>query len=198
MFAFSKRTIFSRPRFIEVLASVLDRDSTLGLAFANHSIIDEHGEVLPAASAASDERFKRTALAEGPLDDFKHAAVVDLSLSINSVLIWRDLIDDTFFHPLAQGASDLYLFYKAAVSGRGAYYVPQRLARYRVHSTSMSSSAPVYMGEGFAFVSEQMLADERLKDVHPEIRSRLRTIASSLALNCNTRHRAIGGSADGP
>jgi glycosyltransferase involved in cell wall biosynthesis len=172
------------PQFIEVLASVLDQDSTLGVAFASHSIIDEDGDELAADSAASEERFKRTSLPEGPLKDFKRAATVDLSLSINSVLFRRNLIDDSFFHPRAQGASDLCLFYKAAVSGRGAYYVPRRLARYRVHGTSMSSAAPVYMGEGFAFVSEQMLADERLKDLHSEIGCRLRSIASSLALNC--------------
>ena len=129
------------PTLLERLVPPLDDNPDVDVAFGDHWLIDADGRVLAARSDKCSQDYGRASLQPG-----RHKPFVDLALHAQALLttcalIRRErMLSLDALDPQASGmVLDYYLFARIALAGRGAFYVPERLAYYRVHPRSGSA-----------------------------------------------------------
>ena len=123
------------PEFLARLVPALEGDAGRVLAFSDHWIVREDGQIDLETSARTSARFGRAGLTEGEIADPK-----DLVLRRNGVplamasLFRADSVDRSLLVPEVAGAYDFWISCLLAATGGAFYYVPDRLTRYRSHA----------------------------------------------------------------
>jgi glycosyltransferase involved in cell wall biosynthesis len=126
-----------KPGFLAALVPKLEADESLVLAFCDHEVIDSAGRVDEALSEDASHRWGRDQLREGIHCPFDEIALVHRAVCSASAAVFRSEILDWSAIPTAVGLGiDLYVSYLAARTGRGCYFLRDRLAQYRVHAAS--------------------------------------------------------------
>lgn len=158
--------------FLEKLVPHLDDNPELALAFCDHYIVDSDGKINASATNKNTRRWKRNQLTEGVYQPFSGIGLVHGAVCIASAAVIRkDVIDWNNFPVEAGVFWDLYITYLASCSGRGAYYYPGRLTRYRVHTqseTAISGSrdvqAKIRKANAGMFCYGRFMEDDRLQE----------------------------------
>jgi glycosyltransferase involved in cell wall biosynthesis len=158
--------------FLAKLVPHLENNPNLVLAFSDHYIMDENSNIDDAATEKNSQRWKRDQLVEGIYQPFDEIALVHQSIpSAVATVIRKNAIAWDKFLPQMGPCWDLYLTYLACISGKGAYYVPEKLSKYRVHSKSESmisgkqnAQAKIRASKAGIFCYQQFMADERIKE----------------------------------
>jgi len=128
-----------RPMFLERLVEPLEADSGIDLTFCDHDVIDAHGRTMAKATEENSARWGRTALSPGLHEPFTTLVVrQSIPLAMGSVFR-RDMIDFARL-PDVGPAYDLWLAYELSRTGRGAWYIPERLSAWRQHPTQLTQS----------------------------------------------------------
>ena len=68
------------------------------------------------------------------------------------------------------GTYDFFLSYLLSRNGEGAFYVPERLASWRIHSRNLTSETSLVRAEEGVAAIRTLIADERLAELRPELR----------------------------
>lgn len=152
------------PDFLEKVVPPMAAHPEATVGFSDHFVVKETGEIDPAATETNSRVWKRTALPPGLHQPFHRIALADLSVPAAMAAVFRrSAIDPAEIAPEADFCYDRWLLYLACRLGGAAYYVPERLTRYRVHKTSETSTTDRVQWTGpYIFCFQQMLADERL------------------------------------
>jgi glycosyltransferase involved in cell wall biosynthesis len=147
------------------LIPIMIENPDIVLAFSDHFVIDQSGHVDLTATEANTKRWHREILAPGRHQPFRSIALVDNSVPMaQASLVRKDLIDWVDF-PITVGTHyDLWLTYLAARGGGAAYYLPERLTRYRVHPGSDTATFSIDKGMAGVFVWSRFISDSRLCD----------------------------------
>jgi hypothetical protein len=127
------------PAFLATMVQVLDQDPEVAVAFSDHWLIDERGDVLETLTNRCSRQFHRDGLRPGIHQPFDRMALLDQSLPIAASLFRRSAVMDSL-QAQAGYVLDYYLFSRLALSGGAAYYVPPRLSSVRIHGGSVSMS----------------------------------------------------------
>ncbi len=84
----------------------------------------------------------------------------------------------------------MYVHYLCCCLGLGAYYCPERLMRYRVHSQSDTSSyspkdieTNIRKEKNHIFCYERFLEDERIAELKPSIKKAWASAMTSVGIN---------------
>lgn len=167
------------PNFLAKLVPPLEENSQLAISFCDHAIIDEHGNINTTETEKTTRLWKRDQIKEGSYQPFYKLALKEQSVSPASSAVSRKAYLDWHRLPEAGVIWDYYIAYLACCNGHGAYYYPDRLTRYRVHSQSLTSSSNI-KGEKRIRLSEDrlhcfdhILKDQRLSSLHSYFRKRL-------------------------
>jgi glycosyltransferase involved in cell wall biosynthesis len=170
------------PEMLATLAPILDRNPSVSVAFADHQVIDAFGVIDAAATKASSRRWKRDQLGAGLHRQFWKVALIDQSLAIVAALFRRKVIDWCDF-PFETGAAyDLWLSYLACRGDRSAWYVPERLARYRAHPASETALSQERTARAAIFVYARLCGDLSLSGWHRVFADRLKFAQLTYAL----------------
>ncbi len=167
------------PEFVTRLAEPMRVDSSVVVSFCDHWVTNAEGLRVVQETESFSARSQRRVLAGGRVADFARSALVAGSLCAGAALFRRSQVTPDMICEDAKGSIDFWLFYQCVKTGSGAYYVLERLMNYRVHPGGMSSSAPLYMGEGDMFRYRAILADPAMRDIHADTR---RLLAGTLTL----------------
>ncbi len=160
--------------FLNRLVRHLDTNPDLALAFCDHYIVDSNGTIDYPATDENTRRWKRDQIKEGIYQPFcgiglVHQAVFSASAAVirKDAVEWNDLHEAGVFW-------DYYLTYLACCSGHGAYYCPERLTRYRVHTQSETAisgnrdvQAKIRKAKASIFCYGRFMEDERLQEFRP-------------------------------
>jgi uncharacterized protein VirK/YbjX len=106
-----------------------------------------------------------------------------------SAIQWQD------FPEKVRYAHDLWLTYLACRDKQGAYYVNERLTRYRVHDEMLTATAQTELHEGTKYCYEHFLKDERLAGIRDNLADIYRNVRVREAfsfLKQGNRKRALG------
>lgn len=158
--------------FLEKLIPPLEANSNLALAFCDHYVIDSSGKIDDFATQQCSHFYKREGLQEGIYQPFYELGLVHQTVSpATAAVIRRNVIDWDNIPPEVEGLWDLYLAYLCCRLGRGAYYYPEKLTRYRNHAqteTMLSGrkdfQTKIRKAKAGIFCYERFMEDEQLQE----------------------------------
>lgn len=157
------------PTALERLVEPLERDPEVVLAFADHWMMDGEGRLLHAETDAVFRRY-RAGVTPGKHGPFQRLALVDLGIHFALGTTYRREALGLGDFPAEVGDyCDRWLGYLACRSGGAAFFVPERLSRYRQHGSQISHRRGVAHARSGMACYRRLLADPRLQDVHPEL-----------------------------
>ncbi len=171
------------PEFLETLVSALETTPGASLAFSDHFIIDDAGEIDPMHTEQSTRTWGRDQLESGLHRPFHHIGLIARSIpTVMAAVMRKSAIDWDDFPPHIGNGYDLWLTYLACRDGMGAYYCPERLTRYRVHSQSATATSLTAMHQGLANCYRHFLIDLRLRSIWKDCRRKLSNLESAIGL----------------
>lgn len=158
--------------FLAKLVPHLEANSELILAFCDQYIIDAQGEIKDVGTEENTRGYKRDTLTAGIHQPFIKIGLIDKSIATAAACVIRNHIFDWDSIPSESGGMwDFYLTYLCCISGLGAYYVPERLTRYRAHEqteTMLSGSrdiqAKIRKAKTEIFCYQVLMTDNRLQE----------------------------------
>ncbi len=177
------------PRFLEVMIAPLVADPSLALTFADHWVMDAGGRILPQWTESNTRERGRAGLPEGRYQPFTRLALVDRAVFFVAATVFRNGIIDWDEVPLEVAPPyEVWLAYLACRDGGAAYYVPERLMRYRLHDETATRSSRLERAHVYTY--DRILEDDRVKDLAPELRRSSAPFRASLGLSHLTEGRA--------
>jgi glycosyltransferase involved in cell wall biosynthesis len=172
------------PDLLTRLVPLVADDDVL-VAFCDHYIIDGQGKIDEHQTEVNTRRWRRDSLAAGIHKPFFRIGLVQQSIPIvMGAVIKTRAIDFTDF-PLAAGPHfDLWMTYLAGKTGKGAYYLPARLVRYRVHPSAQTGSTSPENSAATKYIYSRLLKDPELREYYAVFRGRYAQaqVAHALAL----------------
>ena len=162
------------PTFLEKLLAALEADPRRDLAFCDIWSMDETGSVDVAGSDASSEHWGRAALPPGDVADLPAFGVVTngIPLAMGS-MFRRSALDPAAIVPEVVGAYDYWIVCLLAASGSGAFYVKERLTRYRYHAGMETSRKAPDKNENMVYIYRELLRRDAFPALRPWLRQRL-------------------------
>jgi glycosyltransferase involved in cell wall biosynthesis len=145
------------PDFLARLTPPLERYPEVDVSFADHWIVDHDGAFLHDATERSSRVHGRMELAPGLHRPFLRPALRDQALLPTASLFRRLRLGAIeAIRPTAETTPAYLIYGKLAMSGGGAYYVPERLAAYRVHAASATATHPLRAWREFQWACAQL------------------------------------------
>ncbi len=177
--------------FLEKLVPPLEANPDLALAFCDHYVIDETGTINHQKTEQVSQNCNRARLKEGVYKPFCKLSIVEHAVAPACAAVIRKDIEDLENIPSeVEVFYDLYINYLCCRSGRGAYYYPERLTRYRIHSESFTYSySPenvernIRCAKAHIFCYERFMEDERVAELKPYLQERLAHEMTSIGIN---------------
>ena len=99
-----------------------------------------------------------------------------------STLLRLSAIDLSDFPEQIGGRYDLWLAYLVSRDGGAAWYIPERLTRYRVHGQSVTTASDIALDRSSVFAWERLLGDDRLSAIRPDLQLKLAGAMTSLGI----------------
>lgn len=162
------------PDFLTTLVPALEADARRVLAFSDHWMVTEQGQIDSDVTDSNTLQYGRSGLPEGEIPDPAHFVVVrnGVPLAMASVfrknaVDWARLTDDV------SGAYDFWISCMLAASGGTFYYVPRRLTRYRVHSRMETGRRSHDKNENHAYIFALLLREGWFPQMERYLRGRL-------------------------
>jgi glycosyltransferase involved in cell wall biosynthesis len=170
------------PRFLEVMVAPLLANPDVALTFADHWIINAEGHLLVDRTEAWTRARGRAGLAEGIYQPFTELALVYHAVFFVAATVFRNgLVDWDEVPPEVAPPYELWMAYLACRDGEAAYYVPERLMRYRVHETTATRTSRLEQAHVYCY--DRWLEDDRVKDLTAELERSAAVWRASLGLS---------------
>ncbi|MBB3086907.1 glycosyltransferase family 2 protein [Geodermatophilus sabuli] len=170
------------PRFLEVMVEPLRADPSIVLTFADHWVMDAGGAVLPEWTESNTRERGRAGLPEGRYEPFTRLALVHRAVFFVAATVFRNgLIDWDEVPPEVAPPYEVWMTYLACRDGGAAYYVPQRLMRYRLHDETATRSSRLERAHVYTY--DRILADPRVSDLREELLRSSAPFRASLGLS---------------
>jgi glycosyltransferase involved in cell wall biosynthesis len=158
--------------FLEKLVPHLESNPDLALAFCDHYVMNSADAIDYPATEKCTQFYKRSQLKEGVYQPFCELGLVHgVVPSVVAAVIRKDVVDWDDIPPQVGSLYDLYITYLCCRSGRGAYYCPERLTRYREHAqtdTMLSGrrdiQAKIRKAKAEIFCYQRFMEDKQLKE----------------------------------
>lgn len=149
------------PEFLQSLVAPLDEDSGRVLAFCDHWIVDGRGVIKQSETDANSQLYGRARLQPGDVEHFDRFAVIGNGVPLAMGSVFRiDAFDWSRVVKDVGGAYDYWITCLLAASGKRAYYVPQRLTRYRVHEAMETARQAPDKNNNLVYINQTLLRDE--------------------------------------
>ena len=122
-------------RLIPGLLAGLDRED---FVFSDHWIADSEGEILPRHTDLNSEKYGRTGLSRGPVQNLEYLAVKQ-GICLDCFFVRTELARACEIDTSLKCFADVLLLAQIASRSRGAMYLPDRLFAYRLSSAGLTS-----------------------------------------------------------
>jgi glycosyltransferase involved in cell wall biosynthesis len=154
------------PDLLGRLVPRLEADRAINVAFSDHFIINQNGDVDLASSDRNSAAWGRDRLAPGVHRPFRRLAVIDGTIPIQCAAVFRRSAVDLASFPARAGTKfDRWLSWELARGNAGAYYEPARLAYYRSHAGQQTAVGRLENAEAGIYIFQRFLAEPELADL---------------------------------
>lgn len=134
------------PEYVDHLVRPLIADAAIVASFCDHWVMSGTGERLVEASDENSRAYGRTALPGGCVADAMEVALAQ-TMSVVFALFRSSVFKAERFDLSCGGVADVDYAIRAARAGR-LYYVAERLAEYRAHAGTVTSTKTAFMLDG--------------------------------------------------
>ena len=151
------------PTFLQRMLAPLIQDISVDIAFCDHWLIDATGDVLPELTNTYSRAYGRAGLKPGLHKPFL-AMILPTQPICHAAALMRheSLLAAGALNPRAGRVIDYYIFVRLAMAGGGAFYVPERLAYYRIHPGSISVRSQPQVWRDMQWVCAELLGQHPL------------------------------------
>lgn len=128
-------------------------DENRAMAFSDHWVMDEAGQIDQDRTDEWSSGAGRLTLGEGVVSRGGELCLKNGGFPVATSAVFRkNAVDWSLVVPEVSGAYDYWLACLLAASGRPIYYVPKRLARYRIHPTMETLRRSHDKGENLVYI----------------------------------------------
>lgn len=146
------------PTFLERMLTPLVQDINVDIAFCDHWLIDATGTELLELTNKYSRAYGRAGLKSGLHKSFLGMILPTQPICHVAALMRRkSLVAAGALDPRAGKVIDYYIFMQLAMAGGGAFYIPERLAYYRIHPESASARFQVQVWRDMQWACTKLL-----------------------------------------
>ncbi len=160
------------PEFLAKTTAILDQYPQIDFVGTDHWIINIDNIRDEIATQSNSQRWGRTTLKAGEVENLLQVLFVQQSFQIGATLFRRQaLLDVGYMRPNIQNCEDNDLLVRLAIAGKKAYYLPERLMEYRVHPEQQGIHRAIpYLRDKVQYLQSYEFEDQSLEQIR---RSRL-------------------------
>lgn len=128
------------PTFLEKTYGALEEHPECGFCSTDHALMDGDGNLLNEASEQLSRQYGRADMETGIDHDVMSRALEPRPYTPHVTLFRRTVLEGIGYFPSYGGTvPDLALFMELGAAGVSAYYIKERLGRYRTHGGQQTS-----------------------------------------------------------
>lgn len=181
------------PDFLARLSGPLREDRRRVLAFGDHWIMDQSGRTLAEETEANSARYHRNRLASGPVERLAPLVFEHMAVPVAVAALWRrDAVSPGDLLSEVGAGYDVWIGALLAATGRPAFYVPARVARYRVHGAMETNRFSPARWMPAAFIYAELLR----RGWFPEYTALFRRRHRDACLRCGADQLSAGANAE--
>jgi glycosyltransferase involved in cell wall biosynthesis len=163
------------PDFLALLVAPLENCSERVLAFADHWMMLPDGKIDVHRTEENTSRYRRNTLSAGELRDWEARAIIHHTVPLAMAAIFRkDAVNWKLVVGEVTGAYDFWITCLLASTGRPAYYIPQRLSRYRIHGSMETARRAADKNENMVFIFAKLVELGMFPQLEAALRRRYR------------------------
>jgi glycosyltransferase involved in cell wall biosynthesis len=155
------------PQFLKRTSAILDKNPNIDFVSTDHWIIDINDDVDENATKLNSQRWGRSDLPVGIIQDLLTTVFVRQSLQIGATLFRRSALQEVgFMRPNWQNCEDNDLFVRLAIAGKKCYYLPELLMEYRTHPGQQGVDRAIpYLTDKLRYLTSYEFDSEKLESV---------------------------------
>jgi glycosyltransferase involved in cell wall biosynthesis len=162
------------PEFLARLVTPLEADDRRVLAFCDHWIVTEDGEIDHLTTEHNTAAYGRRGLQVGDIANPRALVLQKNAVPLAMGSVFRAAaLDSSKLVAEVAGAYDFWISSLLAASGGGFFYVSERLTRYRLHSQMETVRRSPEKSECVVFIWRSLLESGMFPELAAFIRSRL-------------------------
>ncbi|MGD1858906.1 MAG: glycosyltransferase family 2 protein [Leptolyngbyaceae cyanobacterium] len=158
------------PDFLQKTAAVLEQYPEIDLVSTDHWVINPQSQRELKLTEANSQRWGRTTLPIGPVENLTARVFVQQSLQIGATLFRKRVLDEvSYMRPNLQNCEDNDLLMRLALTGKQAYYLPERLMEYRFHPEQQGIGRAIpYLQDKMHYLELYQFENAELESIRQE------------------------------
>ena len=155
------------PEFLARTSAILDKSSNIDFVSTDHWIIDSQNCRDLIATKLNSQRWGRSELSAGTIDNLLEVVFIKQSLQVGATLFRRSALQEVgFMRPNLQNCEDNDLFVRLAIAGKKCYYLSELLMEYRWHSEQQGINRAIpYLTDKLSYLTSYEFDSEKLEIV---------------------------------
>lgn len=155
------------PEFLAKTSGILDKHPEVDFVGTDHWVIDINNNRDESATEINSQRWGRTALNEGVVENLLEVIFVRQSLQIGATLFRRSTLESVgYMHPNMQNCEDNDLLMRLALAGKKGYYFPERLMEYRFHAQQQGINRAIpYFRDKLSYLESYQFESKKLEKI---------------------------------
>lgn len=158
------------PEFLVRTSAILETHSEIDFVGTDHWIIDSQNQRDHHATELNSQRWGRTQLPEGTIENLLETVFVQQSLQVGATLFRRSALQAVgFMRPNLQNCEDNDLFVRLALQGKQAYYLNDRLMEYRYHAEQQGIHRAIpYLTDKITYLENYEFTSPKLEQIRQQ------------------------------
>lgn len=154
-------------QFLERTSAILDKNPSIDFVSTDHWAIDINNNIDENQTKLNSQRWGRTELSAGIVEDLLATVFLRQSLQIGATLFRRTALESVgFLRPNWQNCEDNDLFVRLAIAEKKCYYLPELLMEYRFHAGQQGCDRAIpYLSDKLRYLTSYEFESEKLETV---------------------------------
>jgi glycosyltransferase involved in cell wall biosynthesis len=154
-------------QFLERTSAILDKNPSIDFVSTDHWVIDVNNNIDENQTRINSQRWGRTDLSAGMIEDLLATVFLRQSLQIGATLFRRRALETVgFLRPNWQNCEDNDLFVRLTLAGKKCYYLPELLMEYRFHAGQQGCDRAIpYLSDKLRYLTSYEFDSEKLETV---------------------------------
>ncbi len=155
------------PEFLARTSAILSKHSSIDFVSTDHWVIDINNNRDESTTLQNSNKWGRTNLPEGVIENLLDVVFIKQSLQIGATLFRRQTLQSVgFMRSNIQNCEDNDLFVRLALAGKKGYYLPELLMEYRFHPQQQGINRAIpFLADKLHYLESYQFESEKLEAV---------------------------------